>query len=190
MTVLNHIPLTGVGHRQIKTYDLPLMRYDRGESLPPSPSVWSHVGRSKRSSLRHVINTPPFPLGPMDLVPVALKLHPSDPSTRVHSIALAVERRLEFNGIGPRSLSDDVSLSSTTHLVDRMSPTKTNVFLVTSAEVNNLSCDDDGIYSRTVTLQIPAQKSSRYAHCFISKRTTAHLGPVIGRSVRPCGQRS
>lgn len=166
--------MTGVGHRQVKTYDLSLMRYDPGEPLPPSPSVWCNVGRSKRSSLRYIINTPPFPLGPMDLVPVALKLHPSNPATTVHSIALAVERRLEFNNppVGTKAIADDTSLSSTTNLIDHPQPTspspKTNTFLITSAEVTDVPRDEDGMYIRTVTLQIPTPKSSRCVYSCVS----------------------
>ena len=169
--VLNHIPMRGVGHRQIKTYDLTLMRYDPGDPLPPSPSVWCHVrARSKQSSLRYVINTPPFPLGPMDLVPITLKLNPSNPATMVHSIAVAVERRLEFNNL-PFGSKTDVdkgdadgrSFSSTTALADRsQSHPKTATFLITSAEATDVPRDENGMFISTMTLQVPAPKSTRY----------------------------
>lgn len=164
--------MRGVGHRQIKTYDLTLMRYDPGDPLPPSPSVWCHVrARSKQSSLRYVINTPPFPLGPMDLVPITLKLNPSNPATTVHSIAVAVERRLEFNNLpfGSKTDVDDKgdadgrSFSSTTALADRsQSHPKTATFLITSAEATDVPRDENGMFISTMTLQVPAPKSTRY----------------------------
>jgi hypothetical protein len=188
--VLNHIPLTGVGHRQVKTYDLPLMRYDPGEPLPLAPSKWSRAGRSKQSSVSYVINTPPFALGPMDLVPVSLKLNPSDPATSVHSIALVVERRLEFNN--PPFGSDDTSLSSTTNLVTHSNPpspsSKTSAFLVTSSEATDVPRDENGIYVRTLTLQVPPQKSTRYDVFSGVCPLVLTLSTVIGLSVRRCAR--
>ena len=167
--VLNHIPMTGVGHRKVTTYDLPLMRYDLGQALPPSPGVWADAGPSKSSgtpALRYLINTPPFPLGPLDLVPVSLKLHPSDPAASVHAVAVAVERRLEFKDaqLGPRALGEDSARSSATSLVDRgepFVPAKTLTFLVASTEATDVSRGENGVYAKTVTLQVPMQKSTR-----------------------------
>jgi hypothetical protein len=165
--------MMGVGHRQVKTYDLPLMRYDPGEALPPSLSAWADTASSKHPgapSLRYLINAPLFPLGPMDLVPVSLKLNPTDPTAHVHGVALAVERRLEFHDppLGTRSLTDDTSLSSTTNLLNRgqspQSPKSTSkmaTFLVASAEATDFHRDENGTYAKTVTLQVPTQKSTR-----------------------------
>ncbi|KAF8579502.1 hypothetical protein K439DRAFT_1637986 [Ramaria rubella] len=174
--VLNHIPMTGVGHRQVKTYDLPLMRYDAGEPrVVPEQTGWAHAGLPKHPgspALRYSLNTPPCPLGPMDLVPVALKLSPIDPACTIHSIALAVERRLEFHNppLGTRAPADDTSLSSTTNLIDRRPPSpapkaptpKVSTSLITSAQATDVPRDEDGVYTRTVTLQIPAQKSTSH----------------------------
>ncbi|KAF8528213.1 hypothetical protein BU17DRAFT_39117 [Hysterangium stoloniferum] len=173
--VLNHIPMTGLGSRQVKTYDLPLMRYDAGEPLPLAPSTWAQVGSSKSpTSLRYIINTPPFSLGPLELLPVSLKLSPSGPTASVHSVELAIERRLEFNHF-PRDVAS-IDLNSTTNLVERPPPSpkssssstfssssKVNTSIIASVDASDIPRDEKtGLFMKTVTLQIPAQKSSSH----------------------------
>jgi hypothetical protein len=104
-----------------------------------------------RNTSRQFINTLPFTLGPMDLVSVSSKLNPSEPATSAHSIALVVERRLEFS-IPPFGSVD----ASTKNLVDHSnppSPSSKTSWLVTSGELTDVPRDENGIYMRTVTLQ-------------------------------------
>jgi hypothetical protein len=101
-SVLNHIPISAVGSRQIKHFELPLVRYDTPASLsPPTPLTPSSSSllRSKSHGppLRYHILVPPNPIGPLDIVSVQLVVQPLDSSVSIRSASAFVERRIHFN---------------------------------------------------------------------------------------------
>lgn len=142
-SVLNHIPISAVGCRQIKHFDLSLVRYDAPASLSPptplTPSSSSYMTLSKSKSrgppLRYCILVPPNPIGPLDIVSVQLFLQPLDPSASIRSASAFVERRIHFNdgrfnspesSLGPYRFSSYVSpnpQSLSNHTQDRTSST-------------------------------------------------------------------
>ncbi|KAG8217553.1 hypothetical protein J3R82DRAFT_5704 [Butyriboletus roseoflavus] len=104
-SVLNHIPISAVGSRQIKHFELPLVRYDAPISLSPptplTPSSSSNLilsrSKSRGPPLRYCILVPPNPIGPLDIVSVQLIVQPLDPSLSIRSASAFVERRIHFN---------------------------------------------------------------------------------------------
>lgn len=104
-SVLNHIPISAVGSRQIKHFELPLVRYDAPASLSPptplTPSSSSYMAllssKSRGPPLRYHILVPPNPIGPLDIVSVQLIVQPLDSSVSIRSASAFVERRIHFN---------------------------------------------------------------------------------------------
>ncbi|KAH7889649.1 hypothetical protein F5I97DRAFT_1846049 [Phlebopus sp. FC_14] len=105
--VMNHVPVTGVGSRQVKHFDLPLVRYDTPVSLSPSalstPPSSSHsaplMTKSRSSTLRCHVLVPPNPIGPLDIVSVQLIVQPLDPTMSIRSASALVERRIHLNDV-------------------------------------------------------------------------------------------
>lgn len=106
-SVLNHVPIPAIGCRQIRHFELPLMRYDAPISLSPptplTPPSSSHVAllnsKSRGPPLRYRILVPPNPIGPLDIVSVQLVVQPLDPSVSIRSASAFVERRIRFSDI-------------------------------------------------------------------------------------------
>ncbi|KAJ7752027.1 hypothetical protein B0H16DRAFT_1547146 [Mycena metata] len=100
--IINHAPILGVGSRQIKHSELPLLRFGLPpalESLTPvvGPSLLSsEISHPHWPSIRYSINSPTTPIGPLDLVSIPIHLHPSDPSVSFRSASVVVERRMQF----------------------------------------------------------------------------------------------
>ncbi|GJJ11946.1 hypothetical protein Clacol_006184 [Clathrus columnatus] len=168
--VLTHVPITGVGVRLVKTQDIPLIRYDSGQDLPPQPpNKWRKVSLPSHprspSILKYIINTPPFPLAPLDYVPVTLKLALPQ-GIDVVSIALSIERRLTFKS-SHDAVYDDVSFQSTTNLIQprlaSQPSSKASSTTVLTSVTHTIATSDrkpeDVSYNRTITLQIPQAKS-------------------------------
>ncbi|TFK55225.1 hypothetical protein OE88DRAFT_1653971 [Heliocybe sulcata] len=121
--VLTHIPIAGIGARQLKYFELPLVRYDvpspliSALSLPPllTPTVSSPTPSSSSASpshpllachqaapsklktgpIRYTIDVPGSAIGPEDLVSVGVWLGVED-GVSVKSVDLAIERRIEI----------------------------------------------------------------------------------------------
>ncbi|KAG7092285.1 hypothetical protein E1B28_008647 [Marasmius oreades] len=126
--VINHIPLTGIGSRQVKHVDLPLMRYD----LPPSvsrhapshhdcePKLDRHICKQPRGPrISYSMATPKAPIGPTDLVSIPIHILPDDSGVSIRSAILVVERRIFLND----SASARPLTSSTTSLSSQNAPT-------------------------------------------------------------------
>ncbi|KAI6150724.1 hypothetical protein BKA82DRAFT_992965 [Pisolithus tinctorius] len=104
--VLNHVPIAGVGSRQVKYFELPLIRYNLPIHSSPSilaPSPWhtTHLStsRSRGVPLRYCILVPPNPIGPLDIVTIQLTVQPPDQSVSIRSASALVERRIYFSEI-------------------------------------------------------------------------------------------
>ncbi|KAK7043646.1 hypothetical protein VNI00_008257 [Paramarasmius palmivorus] len=103
--VMNHIPITGVGARQTKYVDLPLLRFDVPPNLPSyqtslidvEPKLNRQASKPRGPRISYCINAPKFPIGPTDLVSIPIHVLPIDPGVHVRSATLTVERRLVVN---------------------------------------------------------------------------------------------
>lgn len=102
-TVITHAPIFGVGTRQVKGYEIPLLRYDtsvpRRQLNDNSQFLLTHKPRAP--VLRYRLLTPDDPIGPSDIVSIPLTLSPLDSSVTVRSVSLVVERRLQFTESHP-----------------------------------------------------------------------------------------
>lgn len=97
---MTHIPISGVGSRQIKHFELPLIRYSL-PPLPPRPSTLEQplsqqTDKARAPRIRYTINSPKSYIGPLDLVSIPIQLLPVDPDVSIRSASVIVERRLQF----------------------------------------------------------------------------------------------
>ncbi|KAG5354194.1 hypothetical protein C0989_003707 [Termitomyces sp. Mn162] len=102
--VLNHVPITGVGSRQVKHFELPLVRFDLPWYEPPPPSpvkplLLHQTTKPKAPRIRYSIDVPTFPIGPLDLVSIPVYLMPLDKGVTVRSATVTIERRIQLNEI-------------------------------------------------------------------------------------------
>ncbi|GLB35364.1 hypothetical protein LshimejAT787_0209290 [Lyophyllum shimeji] len=100
--VLNHAPIAGVGSRQIKHFELPLIRYDLPpfDPTPPSPSrdrLLHQTTKPKAPRIRYAITVPAAPVGPLDIVSVHVSLLPMDEGVSIRTATVMVERRIQLN---------------------------------------------------------------------------------------------
>ena len=102
--VLTHTPISGVGSRQIRHFELPLIRYD----LPPigpitptqEPLLNQETNKPRAPRVRYSINSPKTPIGPLDLVPIPIHLKPLDRGVSIRSASVIVERRIFLRDVG------------------------------------------------------------------------------------------
>lgn len=102
--VLTHAPISGVGSRQIRHFELPLIRYD----LPPigpitptlEPLLNQETNKPRAPRVRYSINSPKSPIGPLDLVPIPIHLRPFDRGVSIRSASVIVERRIFLRDVG------------------------------------------------------------------------------------------
>ncbi|KAH7912141.1 hypothetical protein BJ138DRAFT_1084200 [Hygrophoropsis aurantiaca] len=117
--ILNHIPLVGVGARQIKYFDLPLIRHDiptlpsPASPLTPPPSGYlcSLSNKPRAPSVRYRVSVPPNPIGPLDIVSITVNVQPLDPSVMIRSATAVVERRIQLSDVHPATSSGPPSPS-------------------------------------------------------------------------------
>ncbi|TFK42948.1 hypothetical protein BDQ12DRAFT_677063 [Crucibulum laeve] len=99
--ILTHVPIAGVGSRQIKHFELPLIRYDLPPPLPssrvPEPPLNQITNKHRAPRIRYSINSPTAPVGPLDLVPIPIHLLPVDQGVSIRSASVIVERRIQLN---------------------------------------------------------------------------------------------
>ncbi|KXN82558.1 hypothetical protein AN958_02409 [Leucoagaricus sp. SymC.cos] len=98
--VLNHIPIGGVGSRQVKHFELPLVRYDLPAHIPlpplPDPLLSQLASKPRAPRIRYSIDTPPNAIGPTDLVSIPIHVQPVDRAVCVRSASVVVERRIQL----------------------------------------------------------------------------------------------
>ncbi|KAG6844731.1 hypothetical protein H0H87_004351 [Tephrocybe sp. NHM501043] len=100
--VLNHVPITAVGSRQVKHFELPLVRYDLPpyEPSPPSPTrplLLHQTTKPKAPRVRYSIDAPTFPIGPLDILSIPVHLMPVDEGVTIRSATVMIERRIQLN---------------------------------------------------------------------------------------------
>ncbi|KAF8201457.1 hypothetical protein BJ912DRAFT_502123 [Pholiota molesta] len=105
--VLHHAPITGVGSRQVRHFELPLVRYDlpavpRPVS-PPCPSLDRETAKRGAPRIRYCVSAPKVPIGPLDLVSIPIHLQPLDHGVSIRSASVIVERRIILHDIPPAS---------------------------------------------------------------------------------------
>ncbi|TFK64083.1 hypothetical protein BDN72DRAFT_286614 [Pluteus cervinus] len=133
--IINHIPISGIGSRQIRHFELPLVRYDLPPYQPtpaspppladlPSPSspssVKSPYARSPR--FQFSINPPTDPIGPHDLVSIPVQLLPLDPSISIRSVSASIDRRITLCPDPPTPPTSPTSNGTSSLAILRASP--------------------------------------------------------------------
>ncbi|KAH7924563.1 hypothetical protein BV22DRAFT_1105385 [Leucogyrophana mollusca] len=117
--ILNHIPLVGVGARQMKHFDLPLVRHDTpapaspSSPLSPSPSTYlcSLTSKPRTPPMRYRVSVPPNPVGPLDIVSINVNVQPLDPAVVIRSATAVVERQIQLSDVHPTASSSPPSPS-------------------------------------------------------------------------------
>lgn len=98
--VLNHIHIPGVGCRQVKHFELPLIRYDLPTQIPlpslPDPFLSQVTCKPRAPRIRYSIDTPTNAIGPNDLVSIPIHLQPVDLTVSIRSASVIVERRIQL----------------------------------------------------------------------------------------------
>ncbi|KAL5511510.1 hypothetical protein ACEPAH_4727 [Sanghuangporus vaninii] len=98
--VIEHAPTFGVGSRKLKTYEIPLVRYDtqipRREPLT-SPARILTTRKPRAPVIQYQLLQPTSPIGPLDIVTVQLMLRPIDRSVVIRNASMVVERRIELS---------------------------------------------------------------------------------------------
>lgn len=105
--MLNHSPIIGVGHRQVKATEIALTRYDVPLPLPSVPTYRHNsepllnlqINKPRVPRINYSMNCPTSAVGPMDLVSVPLSLQPMDSSVVIRSATILVERRIQLNRV-------------------------------------------------------------------------------------------
>lgn len=99
--VLNHVPISGIGARQIRHFELPFIRYDVPIYLPitpPTPPLLNlQTNKPRAPRIRYSIHSPQIPIGPHDLVSVSIHLLPVDHGVSIRSTSVIVERRIQLH---------------------------------------------------------------------------------------------
>lgn len=100
-SVLTHAPIAGVGSRQIKHFELPLIRYDLPIHRPISYSqVLNEITSKPRApKIRYSLSTPTSPIGPLDLVSIPIHLQPLDNDVSIRNASIIIERRIQLHDI-------------------------------------------------------------------------------------------
>ena len=116
LIVLNHLPISGIGTRQIRHFELPLIRYDVPSYLPISPPTPPFLNlqtnKPRAPRIRYSIHSPQIPIGPHDLVSVSIHLLPVDHGVSIRSTSIIVERRIQLHDQIP-SVSGSTSIPPT-----------------------------------------------------------------------------
>ncbi|KAK7015011.1 hypothetical protein R3P38DRAFT_3362109 [Favolaschia claudopus] len=170
--IINHIPILGVGSRQIKHSELPLLRFGLPPACQPSTPVLVPVLDLEISHppIRYAVNAPTTPIGPLDLVSIPIHLLSSDPNVAPRSASVMIERRMR--------LLDPPSPPTTPTLPSNLSP-------ITSAPSLQSSSSSLPIPRRTSSSSsslVSHSPSSSYKDSSSSLLSSATLQPSDSRS--------
>ncbi|KAG6886004.1 hypothetical protein C0993_006120 [Termitomyces sp. T159_Od127] len=112
--VLNHVPITAIGSRQVKHFELPLVRFDvpwcqPSPPYPAKPLLLHQTTKPKAPRIRYSVDAPTCPIGPLEIVSIPIYLMPLDHSVTIRSATVMIERRIQLNEIYPSSYIDVLS---------------------------------------------------------------------------------
>ncbi|KAH9842947.1 uncharacterized protein C8Q71DRAFT_228924 [Rhodofomes roseus] len=98
---IDHIPITGVGHRLLRYFDLALIRYDVPSHVLSTPyassaSPYLYTSKPRAPVVRYNVSTPDHPIGPNDIIFASVTVQPLDPGVSVRSAVLTIERRIDL----------------------------------------------------------------------------------------------
>jgi hypothetical protein len=180
--VINHAHISGVGSRLARHYEIPLIRMSTPPPIlrSPSPSLLITIPDTSFPPLRCSVQLPTRHIGPLDMIPVHLRIYPSIDALVVKAASMLIERRLVVN-LPSRSTSatqappaspspfatDHSQASSSTFLLsDPSSSARTSATdlqtLVPSLAPHSTSTD---VSSKTVTTPIvSADSTGIFAH--------------------------
>ena len=116
LIVLSHVPISGIGARQIRHFELPFIRYDvpiYSPITPPTPPLLNlQTNKPRAPRIRYSIHSPQIPIGPHDLVSISIHLLPVDHGVSIRSTSVIVERRIKLHDQTP-SVSASISIPQT-----------------------------------------------------------------------------
>lgn len=108
--------MTGLGTRQVKGFELALTRYDTPKTpQPPSEPAFSTAHGPRSLALQHLVSLPNTASGPLDIIPISVRLRPiGDDNATVSSVSLTVQRRVIVSDVAAAS-DDQLLRASTAH---------------------------------------------------------------------------
>lgn len=172
--VVDHKPITYVGHAISRTYTLNLHDYTTPLIPPPSPPQAMSIGNESYSS-QVFINTPHGAFGPGDTLPISFHIKPDDPNAIIKKTCIILERRIESRERSPsppRNEKSSIFRISPRPLYSRLSSNgsesleKPDKVIVHVHELAKLSTDtlapgSGGTYWGNMDLVLP-KRSSQY----------------------------
>ncbi|KAJ7273539.1 hypothetical protein B0H12DRAFT_1089906 [Mycena haematopus] len=170
--IINHIPILGVGSRQIKHSELPLLRFGLPHAYEPSatvakPILNSEISHPHTPPIRYSVNSPTTPIGPLDLVSIPIHLLPSDPSVVFRSASVIIERRMRFmdppspptTPTVPSNMSLTSTLPSSSSLPIPQRTSSSSSFLASYSPSSSYK-DTSSFLSSSATLQPPDSRAT------------------------------
>ncbi|TFL07507.1 hypothetical protein BDV98DRAFT_599803 [Pterulicium gracile] len=94
--VITHLPITGVGSRILRHFELPFIRHSLPPPPPPPmfPSLLVTIPDASVPPIRCAVELPNYHIGPLDMAPVILRIYPSVDALVVKAASMVIERRL------------------------------------------------------------------------------------------------
>lgn len=201
--VLNHVPISGIGARQIRHFELPFIRYDVPiySSITPhtAPLLNLQTNKPRAPRIRYSIHSPQIPIGPHDLVSVSIHLLPVDHGVSIRSASVIVERRIQLHeqtscvsgstshpqtSITPRSTSSSPKQSPSPCSKSSYSPTATfqddPLFEVSSTPSLSSSSPTITLGTAPSSSLTIASESTPLLHPNFSASTKLVVNPIAG----------
>ncbi|KAF9533487.1 hypothetical protein CPB83DRAFT_873536 [Crepidotus variabilis] len=115
--VLSHVSLNGIISRQVRHFDLNLVRYDVPPwiptSLKPDPFLGQIINKPRAPRIRYSVYPPRTAVGPLDLVSIPIHLQAVDRDISIRGASVTVERRIFLNENPSPASSSSVPRGST-----------------------------------------------------------------------------
>ncbi|THU99341.1 hypothetical protein K435DRAFT_837698 [Dendrothele bispora CBS 962.96] len=178
--LLTHVHIVGVGSRQVKHANLPLVRYDLPPHLPPPqdsfpatlPSdLTRQTSKPRVPPLRYCIHAPKSPIGPADLVSIQICLLPCQSSVSIRSATLVIERRLHLHDTPPYSASTPIPIPHSSSFAESISYSPLESPASTSSSFTSTITPCTPSDSRAQLLPPPSVRASASSDSLSSKVT-------------------
>ncbi|KAF9566266.1 hypothetical protein CPC08DRAFT_657891 [Agrocybe pediades] len=163
--VLTHVPISGVGSRQIRHFELPLVRYDLPPfsriSPSPEPLLTHETNKPRSPRIRYSVHPPRIPIGPLDLVSVPIHLRPLENGVSIRNASIVIERRIVLHDVPQNSTASSLTASNlqpslSSSSLTRTSSTSLNPSSTSFARsLNSLQDSEHDSNSTSSTLSIP-----------------------------------